>query len=889
MIVRTVSLAGPPTTSHAIRWGDAAAAASCAVCASTDTRVVAWVDGNGVADVAVERCNECASLRLVGEELEYSDSDDAVDDYVEGGVGVDAIALALGRVRPDAVRRFLDVGCYYGIGVHLGRRLFGWDAVGVEPSGAGRRGAAELGVDIRTGRLGELAGLGSFDFVIASEVVEHVESPAAFLASVREHLAEEGLLVLTTPAAESVTPDGPLPAVLQALSPGHHRFLASAAGLCLLLARAGFPHHDVVRDGASLQAVAATSAAGLCCAVRQPSVDRLRLRLLEYLDRSAEEAPARSALALGMAARHFRAAVMTGDFPAAGKSFPRLQGALLARHGFDLGDPRSCTRRLEAGARPSWSLPGAAYSAGLVAFAASGDPVRAAECFELAARAADAWTARSGSIDVDVASLRELAIGHRCLALARFDPGAAARATRELDAALPGEGQRNSWWKTRTHNELIAGGHLDIAPDLLETVQASVDGLATSPVADYRRAGLDALFLLGIRALNSGSPTVARAWFRCCAGACDAAPADDAHAGRLATDAHTHDAMAGARGGIAPSVAARPTDDPRVVVGLDAYWCDASGFYIRGFAHAGGAAVAAIGVRNGNRSVRQPPSPRPDVAACDPDAGIPPNCGFALYLDGAPGAGVRVELETSAGPMGRRLELPDHPLPLLAPDEPADFGALIGRMLSEAPPGPLVTLGWRVDAGTDLEALRSGFGSRRVVNVDIHPGANVDVAGDVHGLSRLFRSGSFVGAISAALLEHVVAPWLVAAELNAVLATGALVLQIAPTTWPEHASPNDFWRFTADGLAVLFGPATGYEVIAKGPVSRVRVHPDPSWRQAHLDMPTLPASDQSWVLARKVAEVPPGAVRWPYDPVAGERVARGYPADAIGKAKTGEA
>lgn len=884
MIGPIVSRTGPPTTSHAVRWDDAAAPAACAVCGSTDTRVAAHVDGNGVHDVAVVRCGDCASLRLVGEELQYSDAGTAVDDYVEGGVGVDAIASALGRVRRDAVRRFLDVGCYYGIGVHLGQQLFGWDGVGVEPSGAGRRGAAELGVDIRAARLDELTDLGTFDFVMASEVVEHVDSPVAFLASIRDHLAEEGLLVLTTPAAEVVTPAEPVPAVLQALSPGHHRFLASAGGLRMLLEGAGFLHHDVVRDGASLYAVAATSAAGLSAAVRQPTVDQARL--LDYLDRSADEAPPGSALALGMAARHFRAAVTTGDLRTADKSFPRLRDVLRARHGFDLGDPRACTDRLDGGARPSWSLPGAAYSAGLLAFAGSGDPVRAAACFELGARAATAWTEWSGSIDVDVASLRELSIGHCCLALARFDAGKAARAARELDGELPGDPERTGWWRTRTLNELIARGHLDVAPDLLDAVQGSVEALATSPDPDYRRAGLDALFLLGIRALNSGSPTIARAWFQCCAGLCDTVPGAGDHARRLAADAHAHDAMAAARGGIGPSVSARPPDDPRIVFGLDAYWSDASGFYVRGFAHAGEAAVTAVGVHSGGRSVRRPPSARPDVAACYPDGSVPPNCGFALYLDRPPASGTRLELETSAGSMSCRLDLPDHPLPQLPADEPFDYGTVTGRMIAEAPPGPFVALGWRVDAETDLAVLRSYFGSRRVVDVDIHPGPNVDVVGDAHRLSRLFRGGSFAGAVSAALLEHVVAPWLVAAELNAVLATGALVLQIAPTTWPEHASPNDFWRFTADGLAVLFGPATGYEVIAKGTVGRTRVHPDPSWRDGHLDMPTIPASDQSWVLARKVAEIQPGAVGWPYDPVAGERLARGYPADAIGKAET---
>ena len=185
-------------------------------------------------------------------------------------------------------------------------------------------------------------------------------------------------------------------------------------------------------------------------------------------------------------------------------------------------------------------------------------------------------------------------------------------------------------------------------------------------------------------------------------------------------------------------------------------------------------------------------------------------------------------------------------------------------------------------AGTDLGELKARFGSRPVFNVDIHPGLNVDVVGDVHRLSHFFRAQAFSAAISGSLLEHVAAPWLVAAELNRVLAKDALVLHFAPTTWPEHAAPNDFWRFTADGLAVLFGPATGFEVLEQGSVNVARVHPGPDWRHGHLDMPTMPASDQSFVLARKTSEITPGTVRWPYDPIVGERAARKYPLDAIG-------
>jgi SAM-dependent methyltransferase len=869
---------------HAVRWVDGEASAPCPVCEHPDTRLIALVDGNSLRDVAVERCPDCGSLRLVGSELDYSAADAAVDDYVEGGAGIDAIALALCRARRGTVRRFLDVGCYYGFGVHVAKHLFGWEAIGVDPSGAAKRGRSELGVDVRTGLLDEVGDIGTFDLVLASEVVEHVAEPVPLLVQIRERLAPTGFVVLTTPAAEVVVrPIEREAEVIQALSPGHHRFLASVQGMETLLQRSGFTHYEVVRNGATLEAVAATTAEGLASVDREPVLDQRAL--LAYLDRAADAAPPRTALANGMASRHFRATVMLGDFAAAEKSITRARDAMLVRRGFDLDEPRACAEALRAGARVAWNLAGEAYSMGILELAGRDTPDRAAEYFELAAQAASSWTEASGTLDLDTWNLRELSLGHLCIAFARCEPAASVRAldrlAEVLDDRLPADAERIAWWKTRTFNELVAHGNPAVEPELVDAVQRSADSLARSPDGEYRRAALDALFLLGIRALNTGSPSVARAWFACCAGACDVVPSTDGHALCLAADARAHDAMAAERGGHAPTLVAARADDPEVVVGLDAYWCDASGLYVRGFAHAGSRAIQCVTLRNGDRESSQRPSPRADVAALFPDGTVPPNCGFALYVEGRPAADLRLELDTGEGTLSTRVELPDHPLPLL--EDPSDSAERVfDRLLAEAAPGPVLALGWRVAAGTDLGELKARFGSRPVFNVDIHPGLNVDVVGDVHRLSHFFRAHAFSAAISASLLEHVVAPWLVAAELNRVLVKGAPVLQIAPTTWPEHAAPNDFWRFTADGLAVLFGPATGFEVLEQGFVNVARVHPGPGWRHGHLDMPTMPASDQSFVLARKTGEIMSGTVRWPYDPVVGEQVAREYPLDAIG-------
>lgn len=867
-----------------IAWVDGPASSACAVCESTATELFAHVHAARPPhvpplEVDVERCGDCGSLRLVGTEHEYPSTDDKIDDYLEAGAGIETIATALSRAGAGTVRRFLDIGCYYGFGVHLAEQLFGWQAVGVEPSLAGERGRRELGVDIRSGLLGDVGDIGQFDLVLASEVLEHLDEPAELLSQIRVLLADGGRLVLTTPAAEVVAPGNV--EMLQALSPGDHRFLASVVGLRILLEKAGFGHHDVVRRGATLHAVASETA------LEPMAVSEVDQRdLLGYYDRAADAAPPGSALAAGMAARHFRTAVMIGDFATAEKSLRRARDALLALRGFDLDEPATCTAELRDGGRPPWSLAGSAYSAGMMALVAESDPGRAASYFELGAEAAESWSRVNGVLEIDLWNLRQLSLGHRCIALARHDPEGsvpeAERLAEVLDATVPADAQRLAWWKTRVFNELVAGGHLDVAAELLTAVEPSVETLAGSADLEYRRTGLDALFLLGIRALNTGSPTLARAWFAYCAASCEATPGRNDSA-RLAADARAHDALAAAQGGVAPIMPERFIGDPRVVLHIDTYWCDASGFYLRGFAHAGDLSIERITLHNEGRSAGQRPSAREDVAAIYNDAGVtvPPDCGFALYVEGPPGHEVLLELESTVEIIRTKVQLPDHPVPLFDALPPHRDLELAARLLSRAGPGPILLLGWRVPEGTDLAEFQALFGDRKVVNVDIHPGENVDVVGDVHQLSRFLRPGSFAAAMSASLLEHLAAPWLVAAELNRVLTPGAPVLHAAPTTWPEHAQPNDFWRFTAEGLALLFGPATGFEVLEKQAFAFTRIYPEPDWRAGFLDMPTVPASSSCWVLARKTGEIPPGAINWPYDPAVGERTAKAYPVEAV--------
>lgn len=104
---------------------------------------------------------------------------------------------------PLAGKTALDVGCGAGLLceplARLGAAVTGIDAA-PENIAAARTHAGQSGLAIDY-RPGELATLGAarFDLVTSLEVVEHVADPAAFIRILAAALAEDGLLILSTP------------------------------------------------------------------------------------------------------------------------------------------------------------------------------------------------------------------------------------------------------------------------------------------------------------------------------------------------------------------------------------------------------------------------------------------------------------------------------------------------------------------------------------------------------------------------------------------------------------------------------------------------------------------------------------------------------------------
>jgi SAM-dependent methyltransferase len=100
------------------------------------------------------------------------------------------------------------------------------------------------------------------------------------------------------------------------------------------------------------------------------------------------------------------------------------------------------------------------------------------------------------------------------------------------------------------------------------------------------------------------------------------------------------------------------------------------------------------------------------------------------------------------------------------------------------------------------------------LGTDIQEGADVDIVADLHHLTDVVGSERFDVIISASTFEHLKYPTLAAHELMKVLKVGGVLFIQTHQSFPLHGYPNDYFRFSQDALATLFGTTMGFEVVA---------------------------------------------------------------------------
>ena len=252
--------------------------------------------------------------------------------YAQMGAGIWPISDPLTRIAKPSGAKALEIGGAYGFGLDFCVNAKGWQGVGYDPSPLAKIGAQELGLDIRQGYFTEdMLGDGLWDVIISTEVIEHLNEPPAFLRLMRRAIAEDGILLLTTPNADWITPalsNGELYALL---APGAHVVLQSPQSLRMALEAAGFAHVVVRAEESALVAYASPSPF-----VLEEDFASRRAVYRRYLQSRAAVAQAGSDLQIGFAGRAIFDSVNDQDEAGAQTAWSVLNDACAARYGYRL-------------------------------------------------------------------------------------------------------------------------------------------------------------------------------------------------------------------------------------------------------------------------------------------------------------------------------------------------------------------------------------------------------------------------------------------------------------------------------------------------------------------------------------------------------------------------
>ncbi len=427
--------------------------------------------------------------------------------YAEAGAGVWPIVRTLARAAAPPGATFLEIGCGFGFGLDFGARARFWRARGIDPSPLAEAGRAMLGVTIE-GRYfgthpGDTDGSLQADIILASEVLEHVADPAAFLGLVGGALRPDGLLVLTTPDRAALRREASLATLIPILSIGAHLTLQTEASLGGLLARAGFGHVEIHSNGDQLVAYASRAALDL-----RDDQAAIRREYRAYLAGRAPDTQPGSPLWWGFAGRAYQDAVADDDDGAAATVWAGLRVACADQYGFDLDRPEtlpslagSSLRRLAE--RMPKALPGLLYARALERLHGGSLVSEVAPLLEGAAKAAAALNAallRAGATDLAALSVERSAMAALMgVAADAGSPGCLEMLART--AALDPEARQTL--ARRCLIGLVNAGAFALADRVCARWDVGVGALEDAPPGARDAAARDALFCLGMMALQT--------------------------------------------------------------------------------------------------------------------------------------------------------------------------------------------------------------------------------------------------------------------------------------------------------------------------------------------------------------------------------------------------
>ena len=119
---------------------------------------------------------------------------------------------------------------------------------------------------------------------------------------------------------------------------------------------------------------------------------------------------------------------------------------------------------------------------------------------------------------------------------------------------------------------------------------------------------------------------------------------------------------------------------------------------------------------------------------------------------------------------------------------------------------------------------------------------------DAHALSHSFAPEYFDAIISLSTFEHLKYPFLAAHEILKCLKLGGRLFVQTHQTFQLHAYPSDYFRFSTEALAAMFGPQMGFRI-------DTTLHEFPAEIHSVLGV-TKPAFLNSCITGTKIARTP---------------------------------
>lgn len=154
----------------------------------------------------IYRCGACGFLQCSDFDnvLDfYREMDDAGYEATRGQRALQSRRLLRTFARHKPRGRLLDVGAGSGILVHEALEM-GYQAEGVEPSRSLQARAADMGLPVKLGLLGEAEITTPVDAVSLIDVIEHVPDPVGLMREIGATLDEEGMVMVVTPDVGSL-------------------------------------------------------------------------------------------------------------------------------------------------------------------------------------------------------------------------------------------------------------------------------------------------------------------------------------------------------------------------------------------------------------------------------------------------------------------------------------------------------------------------------------------------------------------------------------------------------------------------------------------------------------------------------------------------------------